>query len=117
MDFQAFNGNDPIVSAIRLLLAGVALIHSLLSARVVIMRMVRSSAEASIDRVPTGAMLAYGILTANIARLLLVRIPQAPPVNWTSIAVYACALAAGTWGFTHIVVLHRRERRRRHSKR
>lgn len=97
---------------IRLVLAGVAVVHALLCVRVVVMRVTRRNEPGHPERVPTAAMVAYGILTANIAWTLLSRIPNSTSLRTETITVFVPALLAGTIAFTQIVFLTRRERRR-----
>lgn len=109
-----FGDAPTLPSWVRLLLGIVAVIHALLCVRVIFVRIVRRGREpAHPERVPTAAMVAYGILTANMARILLVRIPDGQPLVLTSVIAYVCALTAGSIAFTQIVVLVRRDRRRK----
>lgn len=111
MDF--LDSNLALPGWVRLVIGFVAVVHALLSARVVLVRIFRGhTLPPNPERVPTAAMVAYGILTANIARVLLERIPESPPLVWGSILAYVAALTAGTVAFTQIVVLVRRDRRR-----
>lgn len=108
-----FGDAPDLPSWVRLGLGFVAVVHALLSARVVLMRIVRrNTLPPNPERVPTAAMVAYGIVTFHIARVLLTRIPDGQPLVWATIIAYAATLLAGSIAFTQIVVLVRRSRRR-----
>lgn len=109
-----FNGDGVLISTIRLVLGGIALIHFLLCLRVIGMRGWRYFAKHErivTERVPTAAMVAYAAFTINTSRALLLRIPDSPPPVVEALVAYAIGLGAGTWAFTQIVYLTRRERR------
>lgn len=116
--WNTWTGGPGVPAWLRLMLAFFGALHSMLCVRVIVVRAWRKArdwAAPTPERVPTAAMLAYAILTANMVRVMVYRIPAGPVVQWETAAIYAAALVAGTVAFTQIVYLTHRSRR--HAKR
>lgn len=104
-------GNLPVFPGwLRLILASVALVHTLLCLRVVGIRAVRHfrrDEAAHAERTPTASMVAYGLLTAHISVVMFRRLPEDTGLVTIDAWFFSAALIAGTIAFTQIVALVR----------